>query len=207
MSLRNIFLVVYLLISSVLFISFNCDIYVWLTFFLSFLIITLITYYHLFIEIEYSPFISAFIVFNYLFFLLAPIIQIGSFTVTNNKFATRLPYDTGLTIKTNGLIILFNIIFFFTYVYFKRKYRKKILKVVPHKKEKNLPLTLLVLFLITLVVLYFSIDFMMDEISRPSWLKSTYSVFENGQCIFSIGLMDLNLPFKPLRILNFFSSK
>ncbi|WP_178991311.1 O-antigen polymerase [Winogradskyella schleiferi] len=178
MSLRNIFIVVYLLLSSILFALFNCDVYVWLSFFISFLIITLITYYNLFIEIEYSPFISAYVVFNYLFFLLAPIIQIGSFTETNYRFATMMIYDISLTLKTNGLIILFNLIFFFSYLYLKKKYKNRINKNVGPRNEKNLPLTILTLFVISIAVLYFSMDFMMDEISRPNWLKSTYSVFE-----------------------------
>ena len=178
MSLRNIFIVVYLLLSSILFASFTCDVYVWLSFFISFIIITLITYYNLFIEAEYSPFIAAYVVFNYLFFLLAPIIQIGSFTETNNRFATRMIYDVGLSLKTNGLIILFNLIFFSSYLFFKKKYKYKITKIVAPKNEKNLPLTILILFVISVAVLYFSMDFMMDEFSRPNWLKSTYSVFE-----------------------------
>ena len=169
---------VYLLLSSILLASFKCEVFVWFSFFISFLIITLITYYHLFIEKEYSPFISAYIVFNYLFFLLAPIIQIGSFTETNNRFATRMIYDVGLSLKTNGLIILFNLIFFSSYVFFKKKYKNKIDKIIAPKNEKNLPLTILTLFVISIAVLYFSMDFMMDELSRPNWLKSTYSVFE-----------------------------
>ncbi|MAX70206.1 MAG: polysaccharide polymerase [Flavobacteriaceae bacterium] len=178
MNLRKVFLLIYILLSTILFASFSCDIFVWASFFISFLVISLIAYYHLFIEKEYSPFISAYIVFNYLFFLLAPIIQIGSFTDTNNRFATMFVYNIGLTLKTNAIIVFFNIIFFFSYVYFKKKFKSKITRVVVSKKDKTLPLTLLILLIISLTVLFFSLDFIMDEFARPSWKKSTYSVFE-----------------------------
>ncbi|WP_299127943.1 O-antigen polymerase [uncultured Winogradskyella sp.] len=178
MSLRNIFLVVYVIISSILFITFRCDPMVWTTFFVSFIIVSIIVYYHLFVEKHFSPFISAYIVFTYLFFLLAPIIQIGGFKDGVGKYATNLDYKVDLTLKTNGLIILFNLIFFLSYFFIKKRFTRKIIQPKQLKQERVLPLTIFVLFTISILVYFVTKDFIEDELYRPSWQISSYSIFE-----------------------------
>lgn len=178
MNLRNVFIVIYFLLSSVLFLTFQCDIFVWISFFISFILISFITFYHLFIEKDYSPFLSSYIVFNYLFFLIAPIIQIGSFIGSSNEFATMFPYEVDLTLKTNGLIVLFNLVFILSYVYFKKKYKDKIEKVVTLSKQRSLPLTILSLFVISLLVFILSFNFVLNELSRPNWVGFSYSIFQ-----------------------------
>ena len=172
------FFLIYLLLSSILFMTFKANVFVWISFFISFSIISLITYYHVVLEKDYSPFLSAYIVFNYLFFLLAPIIQIGSFDANVNTFATQFVYDVGLTLKTNTLIILFNLIFLISYIYFKKINRGEINRIIAPPKNTFLPLTVLSLVIFSLIIFILSFNFVIAEFSRPNWMKFTYSIFQ-----------------------------
>lgn len=174
--LKDVLLVFYIIISVLLFVNFKCNVFVWLSFFINFAVISLIVWHHLYIDRYYSPFISAYIVFSYLFFLMAPIIQVGSFTSSENTFATKFPYSVELTLKANGLIFMFNIVFFVFYLIFKKRDRRQLEEITVAKKSKILPLTILVLLIISLGMFVFSYDFIIDEIARPGWKKSTYSV-------------------------------
>ncbi len=178
MNLRTLLLFIYLLISSILFVSFRPDIFVWFSFFANFSILSIIVYHHLFIEKHYSPFISAYIVFNFLFLLMAPMIQIGGFNEKKNVFAQLFPYNESLTIKTNFFIIIFHIIFFISYLYYKKKFKDKLENIYYKKKDANLPLTIFVLSLVSVVIFILSYSFMMEEIARPSWQKSSYTVIQ-----------------------------
>lgn len=178
MKAKYIFFVLYVVFSFILFSTFFIDVFVWLSFLLSFLVITIILYYHIILESEYSPFLSSYIVFNYLFFLVAPIIQIGSFSGYRDEYATFFNYQALLTIKTNALIILFNIVFFLAYLFFKKKYSLQINRNVIVKKSNFFPLTILTLFSLTLFIFFLSFNFVLNELSRPNWLSSNYSIFE-----------------------------
>jgi hypothetical protein len=87
-----------------------------------------------------------------------------------------LPYSVELTLKTNGLILIFHIFFFMGYYIFKKRDKKKITKKTVLQQSPLLPLTILILFIISIIVFLFSYDFILDELSRPSWKKSSYSV-------------------------------
>jgi len=170
------FIVIYLLITASLFITFDAKLGVWLSFLASATIITLATLYHIFIEKEYSPFLSAFIVFTFLFFLVAPIIQINSFESANPLFITLFPYNEGLVIYTNILISLFNLVFFGSYLLLKKYTPLRRIPKISENSLRVLPVTILCISVLCVVFLIASYGFIQDEISRPNWLPSDYSI-------------------------------
>ena len=122
MNLRGIILTIYMLVSVLLFIFFNASPTVWISFLGNGILLFGFTIYHLYYEKTFSPFLSAFIVFNFLFFLVAPMVQIDSFYgLEKPKFANFFPYEESLTIHTNVLIFIFNTVFFISYVSLKKK--------------------------------------------------------------------------------------
>ena len=126
MGFRAFFLFLYVGITAVLFTTFQTSIGVWMSFFLNAMLLTCILIHHLFIERDYAPFISCYIVFTYLFFLVAPIVQINAFDgVSNPLFMTQLPYDESVAIYANYLIIFFNLLFFLSYLLFKKSQKIK----------------------------------------------------------------------------------
>ena len=80
MNLKGFFLIVYAIISIGLFTLLDFYPLIYSSFLLNSLILTLIIIYHLYYEKNNSPFLSSFIVFNFLFFIVAPIVQISSFS-------------------------------------------------------------------------------------------------------------------------------
>lgn len=176
MALRTLFLFIYLLITVVLFVTFRATAGVWISFFLSAFVLFFITLHHLFIEKNFSPFISCFIVFSFLFFIAAPIVQINSFTGESPAFMQNFPYRSGLVVQANAYIIFFNCIFFLSYIFLKSStYYKSVSKTRKFTLQIR-PLTIVTLGFITLLILFASLPFIMDEYSRPSWKASDYSV-------------------------------
>ncbi|MCB0463968.1 MAG: oligosaccharide repeat unit polymerase [Flavobacteriaceae bacterium] len=200
--LRDILLVFYAVISLTLFITFRADTFVYISFLLNFSAISLITFHHLYIEKYFSPFISAYIVFNYLFFLLAPIVQIGSFNESSFLFANNFPYSEELTIKTNMFVFCFHGVFFFFYMYFKKKGTTQLNNIKPYNHKPILPLTIVVLFFLSVTTFLLSFGFIQDEISRPNWMPSSYSVSQlllYKKVLFVIPLGAIILCFQYLR--------
>lgn len=174
--LKRILVVTYVLISALLFINFNADIGVWLAFMVNNLILFGIMMFHLYEEKEYSPFVSVFLVFNFLFFIVAPITQINFILSKNETFMTGFYYSDAMAIKTCAFIAIFNSIFFIGYLYCK-KLRLLNHKPAPLGNTGNLHFGLI----ISLVVLSFlsfvaSWGFIQEEISRPSWMESSASI-------------------------------
>ena len=128
MNLKGIFLIVYFLISFGLFFNLDASFGVFSSFFLNAVLLTLIVIYHLYFEKDNSPFISSFIVFNFLFFLVAPIVQISYFAgIEDPKYVNFFPYDESLVIKSNAFIFIFNLLIIVFYIQFKRKKIQKII--------------------------------------------------------------------------------
>jgi hypothetical protein len=114
MKLKGFFLIVYIGLTLVMFITFKASLLVFTSFFFSAIILFLITIYHLYYEKVYSPFLSSFIVFSFLFFLAAPISQINSFDgLETPKFVNFFPYNEYLVLYANILVSLFNVVFIF----------------------------------------------------------------------------------------------
>jgi len=160
-----------------LFATFNASFIVWGSFFISALILLVIIIYHLYFEKNYSPFLSSYIVFTVLFFLVAPITQIDSFFgIKNPKFVTLFPYREDLVIYANGLISLFNIIFIIFYIQLKKALPVVRSKSINKKNKKILPLTIFTILVLSIIVFIISYDFILEEFSRPSWVKSKTSI-------------------------------
>ena len=174
MALKIFLLFIYSLITVVLFATFDADFEVWSSFFVSAIILTIITLYHLFIEQEYSPFVSCFIVFTYLFFLVAPIVQINSFVGNNPEFMTMLPYKPWAAVRANIFVCAFNILFFISYVWLKRVRFLREIPIQTDRYKKALPLTIVALGVLGILVFVISFSFVQDELSRPSWRVSTF---------------------------------
>ncbi len=146
-----------------------------ISFLVSALIILAILLIHLYGEKTYSPFISVFVVFNFLFFIVAPIIQLQAIGNRNADFPTNLPYDQESVIFTNVLIILFNVCFIFGYLFFKKR------RVVVQSYAGNsvvgssTALMLLALLLVSVIVAIASFSFVKGEISKASWMSLSVS--------------------------------
>jgi hypothetical protein len=172
-SFRSFFVIIYIALTVLMFATLNASIMVWGSFFLSALVLFSITIYHLFYEKTFSPFLSSYIVFTFLFFLAAPITQVNSFyNILNPKFVNFFPYNEGLVVYVNLLIVSFNTIFICFYIYFKKKIRP--LSEVNSKQgsQKYLPFIILVLLIISGFVFFGSYSFIKEEFFNPNWLKS-----------------------------------
>jgi hypothetical protein len=176
MLLRNAFIFVYLLVTMVIFILLDSSLSLWMSFFSNALILTFFTYYHIFIEKSYSPFLSTYIVFNYLFFLVVPMSQattMGAMDIPiyNNNY----PFNEFTFIKTNFLISIFHIVFFLFYVGTKTLIKRKSKIITNELKTSSIPL-LYVFVILSIIVVALNWSFILDELTRPNWLVSTYSV-------------------------------
>lgn len=178
MLLRNVFIFIYLVSTLVLFGTFEATIELWLSFFVNALLLTFITYYHIFIEKRYSPFLSTYIVFSYLFFLVAPIVQAGVLApLENGTFDHFFPYKEDLFLKTNGLIGIFHVVFFLFYIGSKsyiKKGKNRLQQLAIPKVSRTLRTTIILIF-ISVIILIFGLPFILEELARPEYLKSTYS--------------------------------
>ena len=80
---------------------------------LNFSVLFIITIYYLYKDKRFSPILASYIVFNFLFFILAPMLQIHEvFSSGELALPNRLIYKDHLMIKTNLYIFIFNIVFF-----------------------------------------------------------------------------------------------
>ena len=175
MKLKTIVTFLYLLTSIPLFLFFSTSVIVWASFFVNYVFLTALTYYHLIKEPDYSPFLTSFIVFNFLFFLVAPILQISSIG-SNGLFPNGFPYSTLDVVSTNFLILFFNICFFLSYIIFKKKYLKKDVNTRCAEDSYIKPLVILVLFILCLLIGVFNYTFLVDEFIRPNWMEVNQSI-------------------------------
>lgn len=176
MGLKVILLFVYTFITVTLFVTFDGSLDVWFSFLANALILSGIVLYHVFAERTYSPFISAFIVFTFLFFIVAPMVQINSFEGTNPLFVNKLPYDKDLAIYTNVLIAVFNTIFFLSYIFFKKNKRLGKIPELTKSSKQFAPILILSIAVLTGLVFLASYTFVFDELGRPAWRRSVFPV-------------------------------
>ncbi len=168
----------FLLVALILFISAEIDILVLLSFIGSAVIIFIMLFYHLYIEKSYSPFLSAYLVFNFLFFIVAPVTQINFIEQTPvPEFVTNYPYRKTFVIQANILIVIFNSTFLLAYAFLKKTYLKPSFKSIGTESSKVRLLSILSLLGFSLIVLVASYGFVKYEIARPSSQPSHYSVF------------------------------
>ena len=175
--MKHLLFLFFVLLTAGLFVFLKIDKALLPSFIVSTFILFIILIYHLYLEKTYSPFVSAYIVFNFLFFVVAPITQLSIMEYTPApEFSTKFPYRQHLVIKTNYLITLFNLTFFAAYLFFKFFLSRKLQKTTPHSSHKVLPLTIVVLLGLTVLIFGASLNFVLDEFARPSWMPSSFSV-------------------------------
>lgn len=178
MGLKITLIFTYVLITIVLFATFDTTFPVWISFFVNALVLLFISIFHIFAEKDYSPFISSFIVFSFLFFLVAPIIQINTFEGVNRVFVTQYPYQESEAIFANVLIGIFTIVFFLAYLFLKRQKAFKKIPKVSVTSNRLLPVTIVTIAVVCVFVAIFSLNFILDEVTRPSWMRTDFSTIE-----------------------------
>lgn len=169
---KTLFLLLFLLVFLPLLIFTAVPIYLKLLFTLNFCVIFIMAILFLFRDTRYSPILAAFIVFNFLFFILAPMLQIHEVFATGNlKMVTKLVYKDHLMIKTNIFIFIFNVTFFLAYHFF---ISKKV-KLKPYKSDKYLPIHILILFGISILIFLANFDYIKTEYFEHNYsaLKGT----------------------------------
>jgi hypothetical protein len=149
---------------------------VWISFFINFLLITSITYFHLNLEQTFSPFLTSFIVFFYLFCIVAPIIQISSFEFVEPLFPNKYPYRTWDVLFTNGLIFLFCATFFISYLLFKKRTNYKVQKTTIKQTVYQAPLVIITLFIICIVLVTLNFNDIIEDITHSIYTKEIESV-------------------------------
>ncbi|WP_353777091.1 O-antigen polysaccharide polymerase Wzy [Winogradskyella sp. 3972H.M.0a.05] len=185
MKLNNFIIGLYLLVSALLFISFFENLFVWGSFFANWLFLTIMFIYHLKIEKTYSPFLSAYITFNFLFFILAPMVQIGSFDEQSHAFPNYFPYSESKVVYANVLILCFHFCFFMSYLFFKKRHLKKPSTItVKDINSKYTPLTVLIILLAGIMTLYLSRSYIINLFTESHWITNArYNISVSGQLI------------------------
>lgn len=128
------------------------------SFFTNFLLLSFFLVYNISFERVFSPFLSVTIVFQLLFFVVAPLIQIDDivkhgFNGTGH-FIQNFPLNESVCIRANIYILIFNIIFFLFYYLFSKRIQQRENSIKP----KNLPITLLFLFIFCVIIFLVNIN-------------------------------------------------
>ena len=206
MKLKTLVTFLYLCISLIAFISFDTSPIVWSSFFINFLIITAIAYYHLNIERAFSPFLTSFVVFNYLFFFLAPIFQISSMNYLNFRFPNDFAYSDSSVVIANILILIFNLVFILSYLFFKEN------KLDSNEEQSfepnfkyNTPLVILALLVICFFITLLNYEYLLNDISNSVYVikdESTSSLLLKKKFLFFIPLAGIVIALKYLQTRN-----
>lgn len=132
-----------------------------ITFGLNIFSLFIISYLHLVKEKIFSPYITSYIVFGYLFFFIAPISQVYSGIFPNNY-----PINPIAISKLNVYIFIWNIIFLYFYQFFKKKYNINNISfwTINENKSKNNPLYIISLLIIVFLIVFSQIDYIMDKL-------------------------------------------
>jgi len=167
------FLLVFVLMNILFSLSFNCSNFlVNVSFILNFASLSIIGFFYLFKEKQFSPYISSFLVFSYLFFFIAPISQIINLPINDNieellysnSFPNTLPFIALSVIKLNIIITLWNIVFYLSYLYFKKKQFKSIPAWnISTKVRGAFPLGILILLFLSLWIVISNYDFIIKK--------------------------------------------
>ena len=206
MKLKTLVTFLYLCISLIAFISFDTSPIVWSSFFINFLIITAIAYYHLNIERAFSPFLTSFVVFNYLFFFLAPIFQISSMNYLNFRFPNDFAYSDSSVVIANILILIFNLVFILSYLFFKdNKLDSNEEQSFEPNFKYNTPLVILVLLVICFFITLLNYEYLLNDISNSVYVtkdESTSSLLLKKKFLFFIPLAGIVIALKYLQTRN-----
>ncbi|NMH89327.1 O-antigen polysaccharide polymerase Wzy [Flavivirga sp. Y03] len=118
-------------------------------------VFVLILIYHLIIEKIYSPFVTVYFVFNFLFFYIAPLVQLDGLEALS-LFPNTYPFKPKEVIVLNTYISVFNLVFLLTYIVLKKKYFEP--KTIEYKNltfNKFVPLLIFLILIISGFLLLF----------------------------------------------------
>ncbi len=179
MKVRVLFSMLFLVIYIPLLLFTEVPFYLKILFSLNFLVIFTMTVFYLFKDKKFAPILAAFIVFNFLFFIIAPMLQIHQVYETGNlRLVTKLVYKDYLVVKTSVLVFVFNSVFFVSYRYFNAwRYKAKRYFLNP-----NLSFHIVVFFVISIIVLVFNYDYILNEYLTHNYL-SLEGVSKSSQLI------------------------
>lgn len=163
--MKNFIFLSFFIFTGIQFFLVDINIFALCSFFLNYLVLMIIMYYHFFLEKDYSPFISAYLIFNILFFIITPLAQITKIDPELQKHVNDLPYDWHKTIVANTYILIFNIVFFISYIVFKKRNNK----VNEYQVSSKLPFNIILILFISFVILIFNIDYIQQKLMTPTW--------------------------------------
>lgn len=157
---KILFLMLFLLIFILLLVFTVVPFFIKTLFTLNFLVVFMMTLYYLLKDKKFAPILAAFIVFNFLFFIIAPMIQIHQIYESGNlRLVTKLIYKDYLIIKTSIFVLVFNMIFFVSYRYFNAmKY-----KIKTYSQNPNLSFHIFVFFIISIIILIANYNHILNE--------------------------------------------
>ena len=154
------FLGIFTAIFLLLFINLQIPFLLKATFAINFVLLWIITYYNIFVERKFSPFLGVFIVFNLLFFIVAPLLQIDDIISKGynegGKYIQNFPFKEGFAIRANLYILFFNLIFFSAYLYFKSRTIK--IKTNLKISYNNIPIALVILSIVTFLIVIVNVS-------------------------------------------------
>lgn len=190
----------------------NCsNLLVNFSFILNFVSISIISFYHLFKEKQFSPFISSYLIFTYLFFFIAPISQIINLPQENNTeaylflnaFPNTLPYNALSVIKLNIFITLWNLFFYISYHYFKkRSFKNSAEWKISTEVKGNFPLTILLIAILSLGIVLSQSDYIVKKTFYHEFISDELPVSQVliiMKTLFSIPFIGLILAITYLR--------
>ena len=150
---------------------------------INFILIFLFLIYHI-IKQKVNIFFSSYIIFNYLFFFIAPIMQLYGIHQLGGTFPNTMPLNHDLIFLTILSIITFNSIFFTTYIIF----RKKIFINLFKKKVVYTDKTFFLLLLLSIIVLVLFMD-RIEILVAHQQFNTKLSIMESliiGKVLFSL---------------------
>ncbi|MFK7832127.1 MAG: hypothetical protein AB8B52_02515 [Winogradskyella sp.] len=169
---RALFLLVYFPVFLPLLIFTQVPLVLKILFTLNFAVLFIMSAVYLFKDKRYAPILAAFIVFNFLFFIMAPMLQIHDvFASDNLKMITKLVYKEHLMVKTNIFILIFNVVFFVAYQYF----LSKKITFKAYQPDKYLPVHIFILFGVCILILVLNLEYLQTEYFEHNYVVSDLS--------------------------------
>ena len=174
------FIIIFCLTFLLLFLFLDIPFLLILSFGLNFTFLSIITYYNISLEKKFSPFIGVFVVFNLLFFIVAPLIQIDTIVtqgIEGGSFIQKFPFTQSSCIRANLYILLFNVIFFISYLSFS----KNMLKFKWHYKVsyRNVPLILVILATLTFFIIIFNFQTILFQYQNEFYKEAEQTTVAN----------------------------
>jgi len=152
------------------------DFHLNISFLLNWVSLFVILYFHLIRDKEFSPYISSYLVFGYLFFLVSPMYQIYT-----GFFPNTYPIKINEVVKLNFYILIWNTNFLIAYQIIKKRKKKKLDRgwEVANIQKDNYLIYLTTLTALSLLIILFFQDFIIDKLLYHNNGFQKYSVVKS----------------------------